>query len=118
MANLYERLFGIQVMDCHLPGAMMKQEIDVLEIMRNINVFVAFHNYDLNSQVFVQRAEDSHHIDIIPIPHIFSSYRYHGIEIMNTSIDLIHKFWRGKLNFMNQFLFDSFVRGRIHSVSV
>jgi WASH complex subunit 7 len=68
MANLAERLFGIQVMDCHLPGAMMQQEIDVLEIMRNIHAFIAFHNYDLNSQVFVQRVEDFHHILLLEFP--------------------------------------------------
>ena len=98
MANLLERLYDITVLDCHIPGAMMQQEIDVLEIMRNISVFVSCYNYDLNSQVFVQRAEDSHHISIVGIPHIFSSYRCHGIGIMNTTVDFTYRFLKSKFN--------------------
>lgn len=115
MANLAERLYRIQVLDCHLPGEMAQQEIDVLEIMRNINKFVQFYNYDLNSQVFIQRAEDSHHIAIIGIPHIFSSYRCHGIGIMNTTVDFIYKFLKAKFNVFHQLMFDSFMRGTLLS---
>jgi WASH complex subunit 7 len=113
MANLLQRLYGVSVLDCHIPGAMMQQEIDVLEIMRNISVFVSCYNYDLNSQVFVQRAEDSHHISIVGIPHIFSSYRCHGIGIMNTTVDFTYRFLKSKFNIFSKFLFDDIVKSRL-----
>ncbi|OHS96547.1 WASH complex subunit 7-like [Tritrichomonas foetus] len=113
MANMANRLYGIKILDCHIPGAMMQQDIDVLEIMRNINVFVACYNYDLNSQVFVQRAEDSHHVSIVGIPHIFSSYRCHGIGIMNTTVDFTYRFLRMKFNVFSKFLFDDTVKSRL-----
>ena len=113
MANLASRLYGIKILDCHIPGAMMQQDIDVLEIMRNIQVFVACYNYDLNSQIFVQRAEDSHHISIVGIPHIFSSYRCHGIGIMNTTVDFTYRFLRMKFNVFSRFLFDDTIKSHL-----
>ena len=113
MANLAKRIYGIHIMDCHIPGAMMQQEIDVLEIMRHINKFVAVYNYDLNSQIFVQRSEDSHHIAIVGIPHIFSSYRCHGIGIMNTTVDFTYRFLRMKFNTFSKFLFDDTIKSRL-----
>jgi WASH complex subunit 7 len=113
MANLAHRLYGIEVLDCHIPGAMMQQEIDVLEIMRHINMFVACYNYDLNSQVFVQRAEDSPQVTVVGIPHVFSSYRCHGIGIMNTTVDFTYRFLRLKFNVFSKFLFDDHVKSRL-----
>ncbi|KAH0787186.1 WASH complex subunit 7 [Histomonas meleagridis] len=113
MANMANELYGINVLDCHLPGSMMQQDIDVLEIMRNINVFVSCYNYDLNSQVFIQRAEGSHYISIVGIPHIFSSYRSHGIGIMNTTVDFTYRFLRTKFNIFSKFLFDENVKSRL-----
>jgi WASH complex subunit 7 len=115
MANIAERLYGLEILDCHIPGAMMAQEVDVLEIMRHITQFVAVHNYDLNSQVFVQRADDSHHISIIGIPHIFSSYRCHGIGIMNTTVDFTYRFLKLKFNVFSRFLFDDSVKSHLIS---
>jgi len=113
MANIAHRLYGINVLDCRIPGAMMQQEIDVLEIIRNIVVFVGCYNYDLNSQVFVQRAEDSHHVSIVGIPHIFSSYRCHGIGIMNTTVDFTYRFLKSKFNVFSKFLFDDTIKSKL-----
>ena len=113
MANILERLYGVTVLDCHIPGAMMQQDIDVLEIMRNLGVFVSCYNYDLNGQVFVQRAEDSHYISVVGIPHIFASYRCHGIGIMNTTVDFTYRFLKSKFNIFSKFLFDDTIKSRL-----
>ena len=113
MANMAHDLYGISILDCHIPGSMVQQDIDVLEIMRNISLFVACYNYDLNSQIFVQRAEDSHYISIVGIPHIFSSYRCHGIGIMNTTVDFTYRFLRMKFNLFSRFLFDENVKSKL-----
>jgi len=113
MANLAERLYGITVLDGHIPGAMMQQEIDVLEIIRNIPAFSQIYNYDLNSQVFVQRSEDSHHISIVGIPHIFSSYRCHGIGIMNTTVNSTYRFLRLEFNVFSKFLYNDEIKSRL-----
>ena len=53
MRNLAHEKFGLQLAEVHLPGNSHYSEgLDVLEIMRNIHIFVAKFNYNLNTQVF------------------------------------------------------------------
>ena len=36
-----------------LPPQTLEQGLDVLEMMRNINIFTAGYNYNINTQVFI-----------------------------------------------------------------
>lgn len=56
--------------------------------MRNIHIFVGRYNYNMNQQLFVERAFDQKHINVINIFHIADSIRTHGIGIMNTTVRL------------------------------
>lgn len=77
------------------------QGLDVLEIMRNIHVFVSKYLYNLNNQIFVERTSNNKHLNTINIRHIANSIRTHGIGIMNTTVSvhkdillwLSHVFW-------------------------
>ncbi len=51
MRNLAEQKYGLAMIEPHLPSATLEQGLDVLEIMRNIHVFVARYCYNLNNQV-------------------------------------------------------------------
>ena len=51
MRNLAEQKYGLTMIEPHLPSATLEQGLDVLEIMRNIHVFVARYCYNLNNQV-------------------------------------------------------------------
>lgn len=62
------------------------QGLDVLEIMRNIHVFVANYLYNLNNQIFVERSSNNKHLNTINIRHIANSIRTHGIGVMNTTV--------------------------------
>ena len=53
MRNLAEERYGLVFTETHLPGQTLEQGLDVLEIMRNIHIFVAHYNYNLNTQVFI-----------------------------------------------------------------
>ena len=44
------RRYGLTFTETHLPGQTLEQGLDVLEIMRNIHIFVAHYNYNLNTQ--------------------------------------------------------------------
>uniref|UniRef100_K1RD46 B box-type domain-containing protein n=1 Tax=Magallana gigas TaxID=29159 RepID=K1RD46_MAGGI len=61
------------------------QGLDVLEIMRNIHVFVSRYMYNLNNQIFVERSSNNKHLNTINIRHIANSIRTHGTGIMNTT---------------------------------
>lgn len=90
------------------------QGLDVLEIMRNIHVFVSKYLYNLNNQVgiaasdfadpcgvrvvnsvflflfcrqiFIEKASNNKHLNTINIRHIANSIRTHGTGIMNTTV--------------------------------
>jgi WASH complex subunit 7 len=52
MRNLACEKYGLQLTEVHLPGHSHYSEgLDVLEIMRNIHIFVTRFSYNLNSQV-------------------------------------------------------------------
>lgn len=51
MRNLAEQKYGLVMVEPHLPSSTLEQGLDVLEIMRNIHVFVARYCYNLNNQV-------------------------------------------------------------------
>jgi WASH complex subunit 7 len=70
-----------------LPGSShYSDNLDVLEIMRNIHIFVSRYNYNMNTQIFVERAFDQKHLNSINIHHIAQSIRTHGTGIMNTTV--------------------------------
>ena len=51
MRGLALQKFDAQTVDDHLPAQTLEQGLDVIEIMRNINVFVSRFLYNLNNQV-------------------------------------------------------------------
>ena len=92
MRNLAREKFGLQLAEVHLPGsAHYSEALDVLEIMRNIHVFVARYNYSVNTQVFVERAVDQKHLNVIDVLHIANSIRTHGMGIMNTTVNFTYQ---------------------------
>ena len=78
---------GLKVGHCLLIfWCLFGQGLDVLEIMRNIHVFVSKYLYNLNNQIFVERTSNNKHLNTINIRHIANSIRTHGIGIMNTTV--------------------------------
>ncbi|KAK7891691.1 hypothetical protein WMY93_023654 [Mugilogobius chulae] len=50
MRNLATQRYGLTMTEAHLPSQTLEQGLDVLEIMRNIHVFVSRYLYNLNNQ--------------------------------------------------------------------
>lgn len=51
MRQLAERKYGLVLVEPYLPSQTLEQGLDALEIMRNIHIFVAKYQYNLNDQV-------------------------------------------------------------------
>jgi WASH complex subunit 7 len=61
MRKLAQEKYGIVLAEITLPGQTLEQGLDVLEVMRNIHLFVAKFHYNLHSQVgvvFPQAAQE------------------------------------------------------------
>ena len=92
----------------------------MLQIMRNIHIFVRLHRYNLNQQLFVETDSDAkvsclppplppnrpperpppsltQYLSTIGIRHIASSIRTHGLGIMNTTVNFTYQLLKQKL---------------------
>ncbi|OXB69309.1 hypothetical protein ASZ78_015709 [Callipepla squamata] len=85
MRNLATQRYGLSMTEAHLPSQTLEQGLDVLEIMRNIHVFVSRYLYNLNNQIFIERTSNNKHLNTINIRHVANSIRTHGTGIMNTT---------------------------------
>lgn len=112
MRNLANDKYGLSLSDNHLPMGSLDQGLDVLQIMRNIQIFVARYNYNLNQQFFLERRSDkgSRHLNSINIHSIASSIRTHGMGIMNTTVNFTYQFLTKKFDIFSQFLFDEYIK--------
>lgn len=87
MRILAKKKFHIETVEDHLPTQTLEQGLDVLEIMRNIHLFVSNYLYNLNNQIFVEKNSKNKHLNTINIRHIANSLRTHGIGIINTTVN-------------------------------
>ncbi|KAL5260221.1 hypothetical protein ACHWQZ_G010367 [Mnemiopsis leidyi] len=113
MRNLAHQKYGLQMIEAHLPSQTIEQGIDVLEIMRNIHVFVSRYSYNLNNQLFVEQSSNNKHLNTINIRHIANSIRTHGTGIMNTTINFTFQYLRKKFFVFSQFLYDDHIYSRL-----
>eukprot|EP01119_Soliformovum_irregulare_P013331 TRINITY_DN3530_c0_g1_i1.p1 TRINITY_DN3530_c0_g1~~TRINITY_DN3530_c0_g1_i1.p1 ORF type:complete len:1148 (+),score=441.88 TRINITY_DN3530_c0_g1_i1:162-3605(+) len=113
MRKLAEEKYHLHMTEVHLPGQALEQGLDVLEIMRHINVFVAKYNYNINNQMFIERTSDSKTLNTITIAHIANSIRTHGIGIMNTTVNFIYQYLKQKFAVFSGFLFDDHIKSRL-----
>ena len=120
MRALAEDRFGLALVDprlpaaAALPGQTLDGGLDVLQIMRNIHVFVANYRYNLNNQVFVEAGgEQMKYLNTIGIKHIANSIRVHGVGIMNTTVNFTYQFLKQRLFVFSQFLFDDHIKSRL-----
>lgn len=87
MRILAKQKFNLETVEDHLPTQTIEQGLDVLEIMRNIHLFVSNYVYNLNNQIFIEKNSKNKHLNTINIRHIANSLRTHGIGIINTTVD-------------------------------
>ncbi|XP_044177344.1 WASH complex subunit 4-like isoform X2 [Acropora muricata] len=113
MRNQAMQKYGLQMTEAHLPSQTLEQGLDVLEIMRNIHVFVSRYLYNLNNQIFVETASNNKHLNTINIRHIANSIRTHGSGIMNTTVNFTYQFLRKKFFIFSQFLYDEHIKARL-----
>lgn len=59
MASLAADKYGLVLTDNHLPMGCLDSGLDVLQIMRNIHIFVGRFNYNINQQFFVEKKVSS-----------------------------------------------------------
>lgn len=113
MRSLALHNYGLSTVEDHLPSQTLEQGLDVLEIMRNIHIFVSKYLYNLNNQIFVEQSSNNKHLNTINIRHIANSIRTHGTGIMNTTVNFTYQFLRKKFFIFSQFMYDEHIKSRL-----
>ncbi|KAG0719759.1 WASH complex subunit 4 [Chionoecetes opilio] len=120
MRNLAASKYNLFTVPSHLPSHTLDQGVDVLEIMRNIHVFVRHYLYNLNQQFFIEAASNNKHLNTVNIKHIANSIRTHGAGIINTTVgkgetkvNFTYQFLRRKFHVFSQFLYDEQIKSRL-----
>ena len=113
MRNLALSNFGLDIGDSFLPMGTLDQGLDVLQIMRNIHIFVKKYNYNMNGQFFLERkpTRGAKHLNTINTQSISNSIRTHGLGMLNTTVNFTYQFLTKKFEIFTQFLFDEYIKG-------
>lgn len=108
--------YRVLLAEIELPGQTLEQGLDVLEIMRNIHIFVARYNYNLNTQCFIEKslnAKDRKHLNTISIRHVANSIRTHGTGITHTTINFVYQYLAQRFQVFSQFLYDDHIKSML-----
>jgi WASH complex subunit 7 len=113
MRNLAKSNFGLDIGDSFLPMGTLDQGLDVLQIMRNIHIFVTRYNYNMNGQFFLEKkpTRGAKHLNAINTQSISNSIRTHGLGMLNTTVNFSYQFLQKKFQIFTQFLFDEYIKG-------
>ena len=114
MRNLALEKYNLHLTEVYLPGTSHYSEnLDILEMMRNIHIFVTRYNYNMNTQLFIERVTDQKHITTLNIYHVADSLRTHGTGVMNTTINFTYQFLVRKSKIVSEFLFDDHIKSKL-----
>lgn len=113
MRQMAKFKFNLKTVQDNLPRQTLEQGLDVLEIMRNIHIFVSKYLYNLNNQIFIEKSSNNKHLNSINIRHIANSIRTHGTGIMNTTVNFTYQFLKKKFFTFSQFMYDEHIKSRL-----
>lgn len=101
--------YGLTLWPNRLPHMSVDQGLDVLMIMRNINLFAANYCYDLNEQVknlilkntiiqflslsikflkiLIEKNNKNRTLNVIQVDQVINSIKTHGMGVLNSSVN-------------------------------
>lgn len=113
MLGLARHVYGMEFLLSQLPTQTLEQGLDVLEITRNIHIFVSRYLYNLGNQMFIEKSSENKHLNVLLIRHIANSIKTHGFGIINTAVNFTYQFLKRKLSSFSQFLFEDPIKSRL-----
>uniref|UniRef100_A0A1I7ZUI8 WASH complex subunit 7 n=1 Tax=Steinernema glaseri TaxID=37863 RepID=A0A1I7ZUI8_9BILA len=109
--------YGLILTDSRLPFERIEQGLDIIFVMRNIEMFVSNYNYNLNEQtrcqVFYERESNSRYLNVLGVEHVSNSIRTHGLGIMNTTVNFTYQFLKKRFFVFSQFLYDDHIKSQL-----
>ena len=106
---LAKETYGLEILETHLPSKTTDQNIDILQLVRNIHKFCSNYHYNLHTQVFVERSTETKQIKTVGISQMLQSLRTHGFGFLNSAVNQIYKYMTKLVGMVSEFLQDEYI---------
>lgn len=106
---LARETYGLEILETHLPSKTTDQNIDILQLVRNIHKFCSNYHYNLHTQVFVEEAGETKQIKTIGIGQMLQSLRAHGFGFLNSAVNSVYKYKLKLISMVSEFLHDEYI---------
>lgn len=102
MRSLAIGKYGLPLAEDEQPERAIEGDIDALEVIRDVHLFVSEYSYDFHSQCYVERANRSG----LGIQHVSRSIRTRGIGFTHSVISSVHEYLTQRFQQFSQLLLD------------
>uniref|UniRef100_A0A7S3NG75 Uncharacterized protein n=1 Tax=Euplotes harpa TaxID=151035 RepID=A0A7S3NG75_9SPIT len=106
---LAKQTYGLEILETHLPSKTTDQNIDILQLIRNIHKYCSTYHYNLHTQVFVERTGETKQIKTVGINQMLQSLRTHGFGFLNSAVNSIYKYMIKLISMVSEFLYDEYI---------
>ncbi|OVA07692.1 WASH complex subunit 7 [Macleaya cordata] len=113
MRQLAGLKYGLVLDEIHLPEHCLDCDVDVAEIMQSLTKFAACYLYNMNNQVFIEKASSSQGqkaLRVFCMDHVASSITTHGFGMISAAIDSVLKFLTQKIVALPELLQENIVK--------
>eukprot|EP00592_Proboscia_alata_P013642 CAMPEP_0194390340 /NCGR_PEP_ID=MMETSP0174-20130528/109434_1 /TAXON_ID=216777 /ORGANISM="Proboscia alata, Strain PI-D3" /LENGTH=1194 /DNA_ID=CAMNT_0039183581 /DNA_START=31 /DNA_END=3612 /DNA_ORIENTATION=+ len=112
MRLVAKEMLGLEVSNNHLPMGTIDQGVNVIEIMKNVDDFVAKFSYCINQQFFIEKCAErgAKYLRVVSVDNVAESLKQHGLGIIKTTINSAYQFLAKKFQCFSQFLQDDYIR--------
>ena len=103
---LAKETYNLDILETHLPSKTTDQNVDILQLVRNIHKFCTNYHYNLHTQVFIERTGETKQIKTVGIGQMLNSLRTHGFGFLNSAVNTIYKYQIKLMSMVSEFLHD------------
>lgn len=106
---LAKQTYNLDILETHLPSKTTDQNVDILQLIRNIHKYCSMYHYNLHTQVFVEKTGETKQIKTVGINQILQSLRTHGFGFLNSAVNSIYTYLIKLIAMVSEFLHDEYI---------
>ena len=106
---LAKQTYNLDILETHLPSKTTDQNVDILQLIRNIHKYCSMYHYNLHTQIFVEKTGETKQIKTVGINQILQSLRTHGFGFLNSAVNSIYTYLIKLIAMVSEFLHDEYI---------
>jgi len=108
MRSIANERYGLNLADPYLPDGSLDQGVDFMDILRDLDSFIAQYNYNLIEQSFVERRPErgAKYLNTMNIKCLSASFKQHGLGVVSSAVNVCYKLLARKFQLLTEFFAD------------